>query len=108
MSIRFCCARDRQPQKEFNIHLGCAPNPVLLVFHVRVRVPLRDTDQLLIGVILFEGRVPVLPCEVVYFLEEGVPVQTIRFHPVTGAPVTEGCLLKDDAANCGVVIDFLW
>ena len=78
MSIRFCCARVRQPQKEFNILLGCAPNPVLWVFHVRVRVPLRDTNQLLIGVILFEGRIPVLMGEVVHFLEEGVPVQTIR------------------------------
>lgn len=78
------------------------------MFHVRVRVPLRDTDQLLIGVILFEGRIPVLMGDFIHFLEEGVPVQTIRVHPATNAPVTEGCLLENDAANCGAVMDFLW
>lgn len=108
MSIRFCCARVRQPQKEFNIYLGCAPNLVLLVFHVWVCVLLCDTDQLLIGVILFEGRVPVLTGKVVHFMEKSVPVQTIRVQPVTGTSVTEGCLLENDAADCGVVMDFLW
>ena len=88
--------------------MGCAPNLVLLVFHVWVCVLFCDADQLLIGVILFEGRVTVLTGEIVHLMEEGVPVQTIRVQPVTGAPVTEGCLLKDDAANCGVVMDFLW
>ena len=78
------------------------------MFHVRVRVLLCDTNQLLNSVILLEGRVPVLSCEVVYFLEEGVPIQTIWVQPVTDAPFTEGCLLKDDATDCGVVMDFLW
>jgi hypothetical protein len=41
-------------------------------------------------------------------MEEGVPVQTIRVQPVTDAPSTEGCLFEDDAANCGVVMDFFW
>ena len=86
--------------------MGCAPNPVLLVFHAWVRVPLRGTDQLLNSVILFDGRVPVLTREVVHFMEEGVPVQTIRVQLVTGAPVTEGCLLEDDPTDCGVVINF--